>query len=106
MSKLSEKIERNRESLYRSFSVNGNPGGGFVSDFTAMRIDDEEYLLYVGSAAVNRDLDWLRRHSGGFRVAFADVTEQWAVLGLMGPTAVKVVIASWINCCGAPVMLT
>ncbi|MBF5058635.1 addiction module antidote protein [Candidatus Neptunochlamydia vexilliferae] len=26
MSKLAEEIERNRESLYRSFSVNGNPG--------------------------------------------------------------------------------
>lgn len=26
MSKLADEIERNRESLYRSFSVNGNPG--------------------------------------------------------------------------------
>ncbi len=26
MSKLAEEIERNRESLYRSFSINGNPG--------------------------------------------------------------------------------
>jgi len=26
MSKLAEEIDRNRESLYRSFSVNGNPG--------------------------------------------------------------------------------
>ncbi|NGX50701.1 MAG: hypothetical protein K1060chlam2_00550 [Chlamydiae bacterium] len=26
MSKLAEEIERNRESLYRSFSVDGNPG--------------------------------------------------------------------------------
>ena len=26
MSKLADEIERNRESLYRSFSVSGNPG--------------------------------------------------------------------------------
>ena len=26
MSKLAEEIERNRESLYRSFSIDGNPG--------------------------------------------------------------------------------
>ena len=26
MSKLAGEIERNRESLYRSFSINGNPG--------------------------------------------------------------------------------
>lgn len=26
MSKLAEEIDRNRESLYRSFSINGNPG--------------------------------------------------------------------------------
>ena len=26
MSKLAEETERNRESLYRSFSINGNPG--------------------------------------------------------------------------------
>ena len=26
MTKLADNIERNRESLYRSFSINGNPG--------------------------------------------------------------------------------
>ena len=41
-----------------------NERGGFESDLTALRIDDETYRLYVGTTAIKRDLAWLRRHPG------------------------------------------
>ena len=63
-----------------------NPRGGYESDLTAFRITLAEYRLYVGTSAIKRDLAWLRRHlMPAERVELADVTEDYAVLGLMGP---------------------
>jgi 4-methylaminobutanoate oxidase (formaldehyde-forming) len=65
-----------------------NETGGFESDLTALRLDNESYRLYVGSGAVKRDLAWLCRHlAEGERVSLADETANTAVLGLMGPKA-------------------
>ncbi|UUX49509.1 FAD-dependent oxidoreductase [Nisaea acidiphila] len=63
-----------------------NARGGIESDLTALRLDDESYRLYVGTGAVKRDLAWLRRHlKTDERVTVTDETEEYAVLGLMGP---------------------
>ncbi|MGR3913724.1 MAG: FAD-dependent oxidoreductase [Gammaproteobacteria bacterium] len=65
-----------------------NSRGGFESDLTALRLARDEYLLYTGTAAIRRDLAWLKRHlRHGEKVRIADVTEQYAVLGLMGADA-------------------
>ena len=63
-----------------------NAHGGFESDLTALRLSDESYRLYVGTAAIRRDMAWLKRHLGdGERVTLQDETGDFAVLGLMGP---------------------
>lgn len=68
-----------------------NARGGFESDLTALRLADEDYRLYVGTAAVKRDLAWLKRHlEDGERVTLTDETERYAVLGVMGPAAARV----------------
>ena len=65
-----------------------NPRGCYESDLTALRLHEEEYRLYVGTSAIKRDLAWLRRHlEPGERVEISDQTEDFAVLGLMGPQA-------------------
>ena len=67
-----------------------NERGTFESDLTAQRISDNHYRLFVGTAAIKRDLAWLTRHSEGFDVSLTDVTEKYAVLGLMGPKAARI----------------
>ena len=62
-----------------------NAEGGFVSDLTAQRIADDRYRLITGAAAIKRDLAWLRGHAEAFDVSLTDVTERYAILGLMGP---------------------
>jgi len=63
-----------------------NERGCYESDLTALRLTPNDYRLYVGSAALKRDLAWLRRHRlDGERVEFTDLTEDYAVLALMGP---------------------
>ncbi len=58
-----------------------NERGGYEADLTVTRTADEAFLLVSSSATTVRDLDWLARHG----VAARDVTEELAVLGVMGP---------------------
>ncbi len=70
-----------------------NQRGTFESDITAQRIAHDHYRLFVGTNAIKRDLVWFERASDGFDIRLTDVTEKWAVLGLMGPEAAKIAYA-------------
>ena len=74
-----------------------NERGTFESDITAQRIAADHYRLFVGTGAIKRDLSWFRRHSHGFDVTLTDSTEDYAVFGLVGPEAARIVAD-----CGAP----
>lgn len=68
-----------------------NERGGFESDLTALRLDDEIYRLYVGTTAIRRDMTWLKRQlKETERVDLSDETEALAVIGLMGPEAARI----------------
>ena len=67
-----------------------NDRGTFESDLTAQRLAYDHYRLFVGTAAIKRDLAWLGRHAEGFDVTLSDSTETYAVLGLMGPQAARI----------------
>jgi glycine cleavage system aminomethyltransferase T/glycine/D-amino acid oxidase-like deaminating enzyme len=58
-----------------------NERGTYEADLTVTRVAEDEFLLVSSSATTVRDLDWLARHG----VSAEDVTEQHAVLGVMGP---------------------
>lgn len=74
-----------------------NERGTFESDITAQRIAEDHYRLFVGTASIRKDIAWFRRHMDGFDVTLTDSTEDYAVLGLMGPEAGRIV-----SDCGAP----
>ena len=72
-----------------------NERGGIEGDLVALRLDEEDYRLYVGTAAIKRTLAWLKRHLGANEaVTFDDETEAHAVLGLTGPQAPRVAEAA------------
>ena len=68
-----------------------NERGTFESDITAHRIAEDHYRLFVGTGAIKRDLAWFRRHAEGFDVTLTDSTEEYAVLGLMGPESARII---------------
>ncbi len=68
-----------------------NERAGFESDLTAQRLGAAHYRLFVGTAAVKRDLAWLKANSDDFRVTLRDRTEDFATLALMGPQAARIV---------------
>ena len=68
-----------------------NERGGIESDLVALRLAEDDYRLYVGTAAVKRDLAWLERHlAADEAVSVEDETEAHAVLALTGPQAPQV----------------
>ncbi len=64
-----------------------NQRGGIESDLTAIRIGEDHYRLFVGTTSIARDIAWLRRHAEQYQVTLRDSTDEFAVLGLMGPDA-------------------
>jgi 4-methylaminobutanoate oxidase (formaldehyde-forming) len=65
-----------------------NRRGGIECDFTVSRLAEDRYFIVTGTAFGNHDLGWIRSHApedGSVQVA--DVTSEWACLGLWGPRA-------------------
>lgn len=74
-----------------------NPRGGIESDATIARISDEHFRVICGSNFVASDLGWMEMHVRDWRLetgdrgpVIKDVTEEFAVLGMWGPLARKV----------------
>jgi glycine cleavage system aminomethyltransferase T/glycine/D-amino acid oxidase-like deaminating enzyme len=64
------------------------PSGGFRSDLTIMRLDDETFRVVTGGLHGRADLKWFADHlpeDGSAQVH--DLTSAWCTLGLWGPRA-------------------
>ncbi|MFM8350375.1 MAG: FAD-dependent oxidoreductase, partial [Actinomycetales bacterium] len=64
-----------------------NSRGTYEADVTITRKAQDEYWWITSSASIIRDLAWLNTNRGDFDVSLADISEQLAVLGVMGPNA-------------------
>ena len=63
-----------------------NARGGIECDFTVTRLADDRFRIVTGTAFGQHDLAWIRQHAPeGGSVHVADVTSQYACLGLWGP---------------------
>jgi len=80
-----------RETMRTTYTQWLNPRGGIEADLTVTRLDEDRFLVVTAAASAIHDLAWLRRSAAeGQRVRIEDVTNRWAVLGLMGPRARQV----------------
>ncbi len=61
------------------------PAGGTESEFTVAALAEDHFYLTSAAAAEMRDDDLLRVRSAGFDVQINRVTEDLAVIGVMGP---------------------
>ena len=65
-----------------------NASGTYEADLTVTRVGSEAYLVVSSAATTVRDIDWVRRHvPAGLAVTVTDVTEAYAVFGVMGPAS-------------------
>jgi 4-methylaminobutanoate oxidase (formaldehyde-forming) len=66
-----------------------NERGSYEADVTVTRDGPEVFWVVSSSATTVRDLDWLRRQGG---VVGEDVTDAYAVLGVMGPASRELLV--------------
>jgi Glycine cleavage system T protein (aminomethyltransferase) len=62
-----------------------NERGGIEADLTVTRLSENEFWVVTSAASQTRDWAWLRRACRGHSVEISDITENWSVLGVMGP---------------------
>jgi 4-methylaminobutanoate oxidase (formaldehyde-forming) len=63
-----------------------NDRGGTVADVTVTRLDETGFLIATGGPVLVHDLHWVRRHiPDDARAVAVDVSNAYAVLGVMGP---------------------
>jgi 4-methylaminobutanoate oxidase (formaldehyde-forming) len=63
-----------------------NERGGIEADLTVTRLSEDSYFVVSGAAVAGKDMDWLRRHIPLDAYCIVnDVTNAWAVFGIMGP---------------------
>jgi glycine cleavage system aminomethyltransferase T/glycine/D-amino acid oxidase-like deaminating enzyme len=78
-----------------------NARGGIESDLTVFRLAEQHFRLMVGTAALKRDLSWIRANCPtDADIKIADVTEDHAVLGFVGPDTPALAAAldaDWLN---------
>jgi len=65
-----------------------NDRGGIEADLTVIRLADNEFMAIGAAANAGKDFDWLQRHIDPNSHCFVtDVTNQWTMLGVMGPNS-------------------
>lgn len=71
-----------------------NDKGGIECDLTVVRIARERFYIVTGTGFSTHDFDWIKRNIPvGMVCGLRDVTENYAVLSLMGPKAREILAA-------------
>lgn len=66
------------------------PAGGVLSEFAVTRLADDRAYLTSAAAAEEIDFDLLLECAANFKVEISNVTEEYAVIGVMGPKSPEV----------------
>ena len=64
-----------------------NERGGTVDDLLVYKRSDNEYLLVINAANIDKDVAWIRSHAGKYDVTVDDQCDFWAELAIQGPEA-------------------
>lgn len=66
------------------------PDGGIVDDLIVYRIGDQEYLMVVNAANLDKDWAWVQSHLQGFDIKITNESDQTALVAIQGPRAQEV----------------
>lgn len=67
------------------------PDGGTVDDLLVYKLEKEnEYLLVVNAANIEKDYDWMVQNREGFSVSIVNASDAWGQIAIQGPDSEKV----------------
>lgn len=73
------------------------PCGGVVDDLLVYKVADQDYLLVVNAANIEKDFDWMTQQAAklkeaqGWDIILENLSDQYGQLAVQGPEAVTVV---------------
>lgn len=86
---LQRLVTNDIERLYDGralYTVMCTPEGGIVDDLLVYRLAEQDYMLVINAANIEKDVDWMRSHNTT-GASLEDVSAQTALLALQGPKA-------------------
>ncbi len=66
-----------------------NPQGGTIDDLLVYQLEDDQYLLVVNAANIQKDYDWVKSQAAS-SVIIENVSEKTCQLALQGPAAQRI----------------
>ena len=64
-----------------------NARGGIEGELTVTRLEQNKYLMVTASLTRVKDYNWIARHTRQFDIDIQDYTDDYSVLGVMGPNS-------------------
>ncbi len=66
------------------------PDGGTVDDLLIYKYGEQEYMLVINAANIDKDWKWMQENSAGFNVQLENLSDATAQLALQGPLAQEI----------------
>ena len=67
------------------YCISPNENGGAVDDAYLYLFQEDNYLLVVNAANIDKDLEHLNRALAGFDCTITNISDQWASIAVQGP---------------------
>lgn len=64
--------------------------GTVMDDLFIYQLKENEFMIVVNAGTIEKDFNWLEKHSSGFDVEIKNISEQTGKLDLQGPLAEKI----------------
>jgi aminomethyltransferase len=72
------------------YSALTTPEGTFIDDLLVYCLDEDDYLLVVNAANVEKDHKWILDHKGDFKVEVDNQSDDYTQIALQGPKAIEI----------------
>lgn len=71
------------------YSCLTNENGGIIDDLLIYQFNEQEFMLVVNAANIEKDWKWINKHNN-FKVELTDLSEKTSLLAVQGPKALEV----------------
>ena len=71
------------------YSCMPNSTGGIVDDLIIYKMAENDYMLVVNGANIDKDFDWIKSQNT-FDAQLTNASDEWSLLALQGPAATEV----------------
>jgi aminomethyltransferase len=65
------------------------PEGTFVDDVIVHRLAEDDYLLVINAGTREKDFDWVRENTRGFKCSVEHLSDEFTQIAIQGPRAVE-----------------